>query len=484
MTNEDNNPLAAVQSAIIERLKRGGRFSTSHKEGGSHFLWQSGRFLRSDYGDFPGERSFTDDREFLNALWRTCQHDVTRAADGSKLTELEGWQRILQRIENGTSSASAVRYMSSIKGGLALVLLLLIGAGMAAWQFVSLPSTGTPLGLAFISPTHVLQLIVTTERHLPQLHRVPGKDRYRIDLLAVSLSDPKRQDTFTLLRQQQTNALTPITQILGVDGDVAWVQALEIFAVNLRTGRVSREVDLRKANPELELFLASAKPSFDARFVAVSPDWSLAYGFNSETLKASACLPPDRSGWVNEHTKGRLEHSLCSGGWTEAGGWLGLATSEDAKANFNPGTSMPRDFTVNDKDQQRFLYGGTITNAAPRPEYESVRQLSEIPYRAASFLRAEPRGPLLLAADPLSAFMLHREGAELFAPFSLRRVDVQGNPIWNSPTGIARISQVLPGERVLALVGERTPVPEKVPEPVLVLVNAETGSIDTVSLWR
>ena len=367
---------------------------------------------------------------------------------------------------------------------LIVVILVLLCAGLAAWQFVSIKSTGTPLGPAARTPTHILQLISTTERYLPKLHRAPGKDRFRIDLLAVAIADPSRQQTFTLLRQQQANALTPITKILGADGDVAWIQALEIFAVNLKTGRIVREADLRKANPGLELFLNSAKPDFTDRFVAVSPDWSQAYAFAPDTLMATACPPPPRTGWLEEQHKGRLEGSLCSGGVIGANEWIAVATAEDAKNDFKLGLSISRDFTAGEKDRSRQLYRGTADYNEKRPPIRSFTRLTETEYRAANFLRAKPGGDILRAPTPDSLFLLHRTGKELFAPFTLTRIAPDGKELWNTATGIGRLEQVLPGESIIVLKGERSPVPNKVPEPILVLVNTTTGTTNAVSLWR
>lgn len=377
-----------------------------------------------------------------------------------------------------------MHYKSPLVLGLVVVILVLLGVGLAAWHFVSIKSTGTPLGQAFRTQTHILQLISTTERYLPTLHRAPGKDRFRIDLLAISIADPTRQETFTLLRQQQANALTPVTKILGADGDTVWIQALDIFAVNLKTKRIARETDLRKANPELELFLASAKPDFTDRFVVVSPDWSQAYSFSAETLKATACLPPPRKSGLDALGQDRIEGSLCSGGLVSTSEWIAVATAADAKSDFKPGFSLPRDFTAGEKDHVRQLYYGKADTSGARPRIESSERLSETEYRAATFLRAKPGGAILQATNPDSLFLLHRTGQELFAPFTLTRLASDGKSIWDTATGIGRLQQVLPGTDSVALIGERPPVPNKVPEPILVLVNIATGATSTISLWR
>jgi len=375
-------------------------------------------------------------------------------------------------------------YKSPLAIGLIVVILVLLAAGLAAWQFVSIKSTGTPLGPAFRTPTHILQLIATTERYLPKLHRAPGQDRFRIDLLAIAIADPSQQRTFTLLRQQQANALTPITKILGADGDVAWIQALDLFAVNVKNGRIARETDLRKANPELEPFLSSAKPEFTDCFVAVSPDGSQAYAFSGETLKATACPPPPRKAGLEALAKDRIEGSLCSGGLVSTSEWIAAATAADAQSDFKPGFSLPRDFTAGEKDHVRQLYCGKVDNSGARPRIETSERFSATEYRAATFLRAKPGGAILQASNPDSLFLLHRTGTELFAPFTLTRIAADGKPIWDTTTGLGRLLQVLPGADSIALIGERPPIPSKVSEPILVLINTASGVTNTVSLWR
>src|SRR5215216_548154 len=92
---------------------------------------------------------------------------------------------------------------------LVAIILVLLTTALGMWHFGTIKSTGTPLGAAVRLPAHLGQIISTTESYLPTLHRAPGKDRFRLDLLVISLTDPAKQETFTLLRQQQSNALQP-----------------------------------------------------------------------------------------------------------------------------------------------------------------------------------------------------------------------------------------------------------------------------------
>ncbi len=507
--------VAAVQRALVEGVKRGGTFGTSHKEGGTNIFWRNGKFIRSDYGDYPGVKEFSDESEFLQMLWQFYQFDVKRHADTQELPALDAWKLILRRMSSvspphpddlrsgGFSGSSGAvtglaslpqklggatmfpLYSTPLAKGLVIGVLGLLTAGLVAWHFLSIKSTGLPLGAAARTPTHILQLVHTTERYLPTLHRIPGKDRFRIDLLAISIADPTHQETFTLIRQQQANASTPMTKILGADGNVVWIQALDLFAVNLKTKHIARRVDLRKRNPELELFLNSARSEFTDRFVAVSPDWSQAYEFAAETLKATACPPPSRGSWLEEQSKDRLEKSLCSGGLISANEWIAALTADDAKNNFKPGFSLPRDFSASDKDQIRQLYRGNLETSESRSRIGSCERLTTTEYRAATFLRAKPGGSVRHEAQPDSFFLLHRVGTEPLAPFTLVRIAPDGKPLWNTATGIGRLAQVLPGPDCIALLGERPPVPNKVSEPIVTLVNVASGAVvGTVSLWR
>lgn len=506
--------VAAVQRAILDGLRRGATFGTSHKEGGTNIYWRNGRFIRNDYGDYPGVREFTDEGEFLKMLRQFCHFEVTRSAGKEPLSELEVWRLILrwmrpvapppaEPLGGGAGPTQSVAlvgvaalpptigatpmrplYSTPFALGLAIGLLVLLAAGLVAWRFVSIPSTGLPLGPAVRTPTHVLQLIHTTERYLARLHRNPDRDRFRLDLMVISIAEPTRPEIFTLLRQQQRNVVQPMTKILGAEGDVVWIQALDILAVNLQTKRVLRTADLRKLNPELALFLHSARAEFTDRFVAVSPDGHQAYAFSTETFKATPCPPPPRGTWMDERFKNPVEGSLCSGGLLTSADWFGALTPAEATKDFKPGSSMPRDFAWNPKDEMRRLYRCRIDTTAARPRIEQTELIAETAYRGAALIRTSTGGAVLRLPEPDSVLLLHRTGTELSAPFTLTRMTPDSKPVWSAATGIGRLQQVLPDPTTIALIGERPPIPDQVPEPILVLINAKSGETRTLSLWR
>lgn len=90
--------VAAIQQAIVAGMKDGGSYSTSHKEGGTNIFWRSGKFIRSDYGDYPDQQEFKDEAEFLKMLQQFCHWDVHRLAGPNPLSEFDTWKLILRRL--------------------------------------------------------------------------------------------------------------------------------------------------------------------------------------------------------------------------------------------------------------------------------------------------------------------------------------------------------------------------------------------------
>lgn len=91
--------VAAIQQAIIAGVKDGGSYSTSHKEGGTNIFWRGGKFIRSDYGDDPDHKEFTDEAEFLQMLRQFCHWNVSRQTGPEKLSDFDTWKLILRRLQ-------------------------------------------------------------------------------------------------------------------------------------------------------------------------------------------------------------------------------------------------------------------------------------------------------------------------------------------------------------------------------------------------
>ena len=63
---------------MIRGLRAGMRFSTAHKEGGTHLFFNGQVFLRSDYGDFSSQKSYVDDAAMLECLRSFFDWDARR----------------------------------------------------------------------------------------------------------------------------------------------------------------------------------------------------------------------------------------------------------------------------------------------------------------------------------------------------------------------------------------------------------------------
>jgi hypothetical protein len=98
-------------------------------------------------------------------------------------------------------------------------------------------------------------------------------------------------------------------------------------------------------------------------------------------------------------------------------------------------------------------------------------------------------------ADDLAAGVQIAPGASLAFQTSapgaggtvvVSRMDAQGKVLWSTNTSLARFSlkQFLPGPEVIAFIGEHPPIPDKLSEPLIVLVDVKTGKQTTHSLWR
>ena len=88
----------AIQQTIIAAMKNGARFYDSHKEGDTNIFWKQERFTRSDIGDYPDERHFNVEGDFLKMLYQFCHWDATRNFDKDQFSEIDTWRLILRRM--------------------------------------------------------------------------------------------------------------------------------------------------------------------------------------------------------------------------------------------------------------------------------------------------------------------------------------------------------------------------------------------------
>ncbi len=88
----------ALQQAIVAVMKRGGRFTTSSKEGDTNFRWSGDRFVRTDVGDYPGTVVYASEAEFLDKLRKYFDWDTSRNVYPEKVSELVAWRLVLRLL--------------------------------------------------------------------------------------------------------------------------------------------------------------------------------------------------------------------------------------------------------------------------------------------------------------------------------------------------------------------------------------------------
>jgi hypothetical protein len=103
-----------------------------------------------------------------------------------------------------------------------------------------------------------------------------------------------------------------------------------------------------------------------------------------------------------------------------------------------------------------------------------------------AFLRSGPGGAPLRLADPPGRVVACALSRDIHAPMKVTRLDVAGRAAWSVDTGIesASLRQILADETTLAFIGPRPAVPDKVSEPLLVLIRVRDGQVTTRSLWQ
>jgi hypothetical protein len=88
----------AIQKAILDAMKRGASFSTSHKEGGTNIYWGNGTYVRTDYGEYPDQKQFPGDEDFLKFLRQFHDGETSRNIYPNKVPELVAWKLILRLL--------------------------------------------------------------------------------------------------------------------------------------------------------------------------------------------------------------------------------------------------------------------------------------------------------------------------------------------------------------------------------------------------
>ncbi|MBL0034189.1 MAG: hypothetical protein IPP26_00225 [Flavobacteriales bacterium] len=384
----------------------------------------------------------------------------------AEIDEASGWMNLRQgTVTSGSKSAlrsspaapqakareeaaAWMRRYSKLRMKLGLVVLggALILAGLMWFKMKVLvidPGKGTAVGSSVRTDQYIATLIQTLEPYTPSLNRNHGNDTYRYSLFLVPLdgSDSK----LIPIGGGFSPSAMGLAQILGSDGRTLWFNVNGVGGVDLGTHKLVAAGKVPEAGVQLQG--ASDRP------IALMPD-----------------------------------AFICAGLMTSSNEWLGLHSDPEVGREFAPGKFMRRVERQEDAKQMRRLYRAELDAPVDNTYYKiiSMTPLGDEKFLNAAFLRIDDASEPLRLTDPDGSLMIHTSAPGLKGTLMVARVDNEGHIQWRVDTAIDRfkLQQILPGETAMAFVGTRPPVPDKVSEPLLVIVDNATGAMVTHSLWR
>ena len=368
---------------------------------------------------------------------------------------------------------------------LAVIVLVVAAAAVGFKRLFSVrASTGTPLGLSIRTPEHIATLIQTLEPYVPSLHRNPDKDRYRLALLLTPAEGRSPGTMISIAKQRRAQEFN-LTKLLGCDGTTVWFSLNGIGGVNLKSGKLIGEAELRRANPSLdESWDDQRRMEFDQRLRVTMADRKGVYEVTPETLQALPASP--RAAKFPFDSK--PQDFLSSGVRPSPTEWLGVLSAKAAAGGHKPKSWLSRLNRAEDAKELRSFYRSSLGPELDRGNREILSQerVSTDEYFNAAFVRTGADAEPLRLSGPDGFLMIYTSQPGLSGTLVLARVDSGGKIIWKTDTGIDRfkLSQILPDARFIAFIGTRPPVPDKVSEAILVVVDNQSGAASTVSLWQ
>jgi hypothetical protein len=328
---------------------------------------------------------------------------------------------------------------------LAWLVLLLPVALIVGCSFMRIKTTGVRMGHSVRSGDAIVTMMSRLEPYAPTLHRNPANDRYTIGLLIHSARDKSVRKFVTIVTGQRA-VDTPLMDIIAVEGNVVWFRAAEVGAYDVARGKL----------------------------LADEPGWS------------SAPHAPAKQ--FSEAELGRGERAvtamLIAGGEPTPTQWLAALNETEITRNwgYGPGASITMSMPIERTKEPRRLY---LTDTYRVNGDLRIRQLEPLDSDSmmnAGFVRATRYGDILRMAG--GGFLLLWESTpSLDRHIMAARVDGAGKVVWTVDTGLGELFEILPDPEFPAFVGERPMVPEHVPGPILLVVDAATGQLTAHSLW-
>jgi hypothetical protein len=246
--------------------------------------------------------------------------------------------------------------------------------------------------------------------------------------------------------------------------------------------------DLREANPSLDPTWwedPRAMDLVDGRLHIMRDDRSAALALDPASLKASPTTPEPSNRHFDRHAPA---DNLASGCIRTSGTWLGLLSEEELGGAYQVGKWVRSVEHAGDAKVLRRLCKAEIEPASDGTHHRirSIAPMDSTTFLNGAFVRMDERSEPIRLNDPDGLLMLYTSAPGQQGTTMVARIDDEGRILWTVDTGIDRfkLEQILPGPGSTAFVGPRPPIPGKLSEPLVVIVEHGTGKAATHSLWR
>jgi hypothetical protein len=400
-------------------------------------------------------------------------------------------------VEAQTKAAKFVRRYGDLRATLAVIVL---GAAMIAggiyWMsdkvLTVAPAIGVPLNEAAYFTAEpmpgggVAALIQATDPHAPNWTGRGGGETSSLSILIVPLNGAEPR-LVRVARGLSSGAFS-LARIIGSDGRTLWFDAAGLYGVRLSDNRLVAAKDLAAANPGQDATWWDDPRHMDivdGRLHVMRADRSAALDVDPENWAAAASAPKPSNA---RFRKTKPQDQLATGVVMSPSVWLGLLSQADLATGYQRGKWILPVESAEDKNEPRRMVKAELAPNDDKTRYRitSVSPLADAEYRNAAFLRADDKSEPIRLGDPGGALMLHTAGSILTGTLVVSRIDATGAIVWSEDTGLDRfkLKQIFPGPDAVAFVGDRPPVPGKLSEPLIVVVDVKTGQRIEHTMWR
>lgn len=429
----------------------------------------------------------------------TCTAAIDELSGNIVLRQVRGGAPVAPAASSDRAKAAAfVHRLRDLKSMLAIGVLVAVLVGGGLFWFVQraftvVPVSGVPLNesLRYDSTDHarpggVATLIQTTDPHFRDLSGRGGNATTSLSILLTPL-DGSAPHLVPVVGSLSSHGYT-LARIMGSDGRTVWFDAMGFYGVRLDDFTLVTPKDLRAANPGLDPTWWDDPRGMDViagKLHVMRIDRSGAVDVDPETWKATPTAPKPSNARFERR---EVADHLAAGVMTASGAWLGLHSLDELAGDFRPGKWIRSVESAGEARVTRRLSKAVLEPSSDGGRYRvrTVSSLSGTEFLEAAFLRIDEKSEPLRLKNPDSALMIHTSAPGQAGTLVVSRVDFEGKAIWSTDTGLDRfqLKQILPGADVLAFVGTRPPMPNKLSEPLVVFVETGTGKLTSQSLWR